>query len=579
MEAVKKIFVRELLEKIDILEVVSEYISVKKIGKDWYAVCPFHPDTKPSLRIREDKKIFNCFGCGVGGNVITFISKIRNISFLEALSFLAERYYPDIYVEINKEAYSQKRKIIQVNAHILMLLRKYLKNKDGKLARDYLNSRQVKEEMWDIFALGFAPADPYLIPNILLKEGFSQDELCSTGNIKHTGDSLMFIFRNKIMFPINNPKGEIIAFGGRTLDETIQPKYINSAESSVFKKRESFFGIMQALDEMRLYGKCVIVEGYFDVISMHQAGLKNTISCLGTALTPSHVGFLKRLVSDVVIIFDGDDAGRKAALKNIDLFLKSGIIPKVGILPYGEDPDSFVRKGGTMEDVSVKDGVIFAAETFLDEPIRKKDTVGISRAISQVHLLLSLVYNESETQAEIYVREISEKLGISPSVLKSDVRKLARPYQQPSRKRADIPEYELEILRFAIFKKESLKYISEYEQYISSEEVVSALRCVREADGNVELAISLADEKVKKLILEVVIEGKDYPEIGWEELLESILKRLAIEKIRKELIQISKEAYRDPIKRQRYFALVKKLSFLEGVKPKTKRGEDSGSEK
>lgn len=575
MEVIKKFFVKELLEKIDILEVISEYISVKKIGKDWYAVCPFHPDTKPSLRIREDKKVFNCFGCGVGGNVITFISKIRNISFAEAVNFLAERYFPDVYVEIDKEFYSQKRKIIQVNAHILMLLRKYLKNKEGKSAREYLISRNIKEQMWDLFALGFAPPDPYLIPSVLLKEGFTQEDLVSTGSIKNAEGTLMFIFRNKIMFPINNVKGEIIAFGGRTLDENFQPKYINSAESAVFKKRESFYGIMQALDEIRLYGKCIIVEGYFDVISMHQAGFRDTISCLGTSLTPSHISFLKRLASDIIIIFDGDSAGRKATVKNIELFLKSGIIPKAGILPYGEDPDSFIRKGGDVQNIDIKDGVIFVAENLLDEPLRKKDTVGISRAVSQIQLLLSLVYTQSETQAEIYLREISEKLSVPISVLRSDTRKLSKPYIPIARKR-DIPEYELEILRFAIFKKESLKYILDYEEYLSSEEVISALTCIKEADGNIELAISLlADENVKKLMLELIIEGKDYPDIGWEDLLESTLRRLAIEKIRKELAEISKEAYRDPIKKQRYFTLIKKLSFLEGVRSKIRRKDEN----
>lgn len=569
MEENKKIFVRELLEKIDILELISEYTTVRKIGKDWYAVCPFHPDTKPSLRIREDKKIFNCFGCGVGGNAITFISKIRNISFHEAVIFLAERYLPDIYVDVSRDEFSIRRKIIQINAHMMMLFRKFLKSKEGKEAREYLKKRGIKEEIWSLFAIGFAPPDPYIIPTSLLKEGFTKEELISTGSIKDAGGTLALIFRNKVMLPISNTKGEIVAFGGRTIDESIQPKYINSAESPVFRKRESMFGVSQAIDEIRLYGKCIIVEGYFDVISMHQAGFKSTVSCLGTSITIPHIGFLKRVASDIILLFDGDEPGRKSALKNVESLLRAGIVPKVGLLPHGEDPDSFIRKGGRIEEIIVKDGVMFAAELLLGEPIRKKDTVGISRALSHVQFMLSFVYNESETQAEIYIKEISEMLEVQPSTLRSDVRRLTKPVLQPSRKR-DIPEYELEVLRFLIFKRESLRYVVGYEEYISSDEVAAAIRCLKEAGGNIELALLLADEKARKLLLDVAIEEKSYPEIGWEELLESTLKRLAIEKIRKELAEISKDAHRDPIKKQRYSLLIKKLAFLEGVRPKSK---------
>jgi len=578
MEFVKKDIVREILERVDILEVISEYVSLKKVGKDWYGLCPFHPDTKPSMRVREDKKVFNCFGCGTGGNVITFIAKIKNLSFQEALNFLAERYYPDLVVDISRESWSEKRKIIQANAHMLFLFRKFFKSKDGEVAREYLKSRKIKEDMWDHFAIGFAPADPFIIPNMLVKEGFEPEILTLTGNIRKVENSLTLIFRKKIIFPITNTKGEVIAFGGRVLDDTASPKYINSAESPVFKKRESFFGLVQALDEMRLYGKCIIAEGYFDVISLHQAGLKYSISCLGTAITPSHIGFLKKLATDIIFMFDGDDAGRKASLKNLEIFLRAGIIPKICVLPQGEDPDSFISKGGNVQELEVKDGVIFASELLLLPALQSKDTVQFARAISHVQELISIIFYESQTQAEIYIRQICERVGISPSTFRADVRKLAKPFISKKRE-LNIPEYELEILRFALNKEEALKYIKDYMDYISSGEVKSALKTIFDAGGNVELALSLAGEEERRLILELIIERKDYPDIGWEELLESTLRRVAIESIRRELAQLAKEAPHDPIKKQRYNLLLRKLSILEGVKPKGEKINSRRKEK
>lgn len=567
----KKEIVRELLERIDIVEVISEYVSLKKIGKDWYGLCPFHPDTKPSLRVREDKKVFNCFGCGVGGNVISFISRVKNISFQEAISYLAEKYYPVVIPDISKENWESARKIIQANAHILFLLRKFFNSKEGSPARDYLKRRKINEDMWGIFSLGFAPEDPFVIPSALLKEGFDPDTLCMTGSIRKADKSLVFIFRKKLIFPIVNSKGEVIAFGGRVLDENLSPKYINSAESPVFKKRESFFGILQAIDEMRLYGRCVIVEGYFDVIALHQAGVKYAISCLGTAITQSHIAFLKRICGDVIFMFDGDDAGKKAILKNLETFLKAGIIPKVCLLPHGEDPDSFLAKGGSISDLEVKDGIIYASESLILPAKEQKDSVQLARSILKVQELISIISHESQTQAEIYIKEVCERVGLSYSSFKADIKRLTKPSTLKRKVDINIPEYELEILRFALNKKESLKYIKDYIDYITSKEVKDVLNLLLSTSSSVELALLFADEQSKKLMIDILLEDKEYPEFGWEELLESILRRVAIEGIRRELSAISKSATDDPVKKQRYLLLLKKLSILEGVKSKSGR--------
>jgi DNA primase len=566
----RKEIIREILERIDIVEVISEYVSLKKIGKDWYGLCPFHPDTKPSMRVREDKKVFNCFACGTGGNVITFIAKIKNLSFQEALSFLAERYYPDLVVDVSTENWSEKRRIIQANAHMLFLFRKFFKSKEGEYAREYLKFRKIKEDMWDLFALGFAPRDPFIVPNMLLKEGFEPDILTLTGNIRKSDNSLAMIFRGKIIFPITNSKGEVIAFGGRVLEENLSPKYINSGESPVFKKRESFFGLMQALDEIRLYGRCIITEGYFDVIALHQEGFRNSISCLGTAISLSHVSFLKKLATDIIFMFDGDEAGRKASLRNLEIFLRAGIVPKICILTQGEDPDSFIAKGGDIKGLEVKDGIIFAAETLLLPAIQSRDTVQFAKAVSKIQELISIIFYDSQTQAEIYIRQICEKIGISPATFRADIKRLSKAVFARKREYR-IPEYELEILRFALNKEESLKYIKDYIEYISSQEVKSALKVIYDAGGNAELALSLASEDERKLMIDLLIEQKDYPDVGWEDMLESTLRRVAIESIRRELSNLAKEAPHDPIKKQRYNILLRKLAIFEGIKPKSNK--------
>lgn len=328
--------IRDLLSKIDIVEVISSYIQLKRVGNNYTARCPFHPDDTPSFYVSPSKGIFKCFGCGVGGDAVKFVALYENIDYKEALLKLAQKYKVPIKISTSKK---EDRVYIALE-RVARLYEEELSY--SKSALEYLRERGVSSWAIERFNLGFSSDTQRLVK--VLKEENLLELYEKTGNlVKLDEETYRDLFRGRLVVPIRDIKGRVVAFGGRAIDGS-KPKYINSPESEFFKKRQTLFGLYQAKDYIKEMQEVLLVEGYFDVISMHQEGFRNTVAPLGTALTQEHAQILSGMCKRVVLLYDGDEAGRRAVRLSVPLLLQEGLEVRVIYLPEGEDPDSFVRK-------------------------------------------------------------------------------------------------------------------------------------------------------------------------------------------------------------------------------------------
>ena len=342
----------EIKARTDIVEFISDYVPLKKSGQNYKGLCPFHSEKTPSFMVSPAKQIFHCFGCGAGGDVVGFLMKQENLSFPEALRYIAAKAGITITnVPVNKGLAEKREQILRANDAAVDFFMRALH--DSRKASAYLQQRGIDRESIKTFSLGYAPDERSRLYQHLTKSGFTDALLPEAGLVvasAHRSDSpskeYRDLFRNRVIFPIYNLKKDVIAFGGRVMDDAL-PKYLNSPETVVFKKGESLFAIHLAKDEIRMKGYAVIVEGYLDAILCHYCGFKNTVAPLGTALTTRHLQKLKPLAKKVVLVFDGDDAGISAAKRSLAIVGENDVTAKVLLLPKGEDPDSFLRKNGS----------------------------------------------------------------------------------------------------------------------------------------------------------------------------------------------------------------------------------------
>jgi len=335
--------IEEIRETANIVEVISSYIPVKRAGRSYKALCPFHPDRNPSLMISEEKGLWHCFGCGAGGDIFSFVMRMENLDFMEAARLIAERI--GIAFEWDRRE-SERDKLFDICETCANYWHDVLLNRpEGARGREYLENRGLTKETIEEFRLGFAPSDVRELLELLRKKEFTPEEMTKSGVFSKREDGLHLLFENRVIFPIFSHDGKVVAFGGRVLDDST-PKYINSFETLIFKKGRVLYGFNIAKRHIAETKKVVIVEGYMDVISLHQAGIKNVIASLGTALTQDHLQFLRRYAEEIFLAFDPDSPGMNAALRVTPLIEEAHLSAKVLLLPEGKDPDEFVKEYG-----------------------------------------------------------------------------------------------------------------------------------------------------------------------------------------------------------------------------------------
>jgi DNA primase len=337
-------------ERTDIAEVVAQYVDLKRTGSNFKGLCPFHQEKTPSFVVSPDKQIYHCFGCDKGGNVFNFLMEMEGVTFPEAVRQLGQKCGVEVeYRKIPEEQRSKNEARFAANAFAARFYHRLLaRERVGARARKYLIDRGIPKEAWTTFGLGFAPDSWDRLWKAARREGISTDTLVELKLVIRSEKSSGYYdyFRNRVMFPIVSVSGRVSGFGARALGDGVEPKYLNSAESPIFSKRRTFFGLNRAREAIRGRQEAVVVEGYTDLISFHRAGVANTVAACGTAITHDHAAVLRRMTRRAVLVPDGDDAGENAAISAGALLLAAGMDVRVARLESGSDPDTVARKLG-----------------------------------------------------------------------------------------------------------------------------------------------------------------------------------------------------------------------------------------
>lgn len=415
--------IEEIKSRIDIVDLASEYMTLKKSGRNYLGLCPFHQEKTPSFTVSREKQIFYCFGCGEGGNAITLLMKIANKSFPEAIRHLAEKAGVILPVRTfgkdGREKESLHDEILQLNAKAAMHFTRNLTSANGGIARSYLKERAVTDETIRQFRLGYAPDSWRSLTDDIDKNGLSL-KLAEQAGLVIAGKEGNFYdrFRGRLIFPIENIFGEIIAFGGRILGDG-EPKYLNSPESPVYIKGKNLYGLFRAREAIRQCGFCLIVEGYFDVISLWNAGIRNVVATLGTALTRDHLEVLRRYTQDIVALFDPDPAGRKALDRSLELFLGANVSARALILPDGCDPDDFIKKHGKEKLENLIALAPAISDYYIESVLGEGNTIEEKLALAKEAIEFT-GKSGNAIEKNLFIKRIAEKLGIDQTLLKRE---------------------------------------------------------------------------------------------------------------------------------------------------------------
>lgn len=410
----------DVIEKIkyenDIVDVISEKVRLKKSGRNYTGLCPFHNEKSPSFSVSRDKQIYKCFGCGEAGNVITFVMKTRNLSFIDAVRILAERVHIDLdFLESgNNKKNNANEKLLKLNVDAARFFFSNLKQNER--ANEYFLRRGITQNTIRKFGLGYAFDDWHGAMNYLLRKGYTEKELLTNGLIiKNDKGNRYDRFRNRIMFPVFDYRGKVIGFGGRVMDDS-KPKYLNSPETPLFKKGINLYGLNFALKNQssRTF---IIVEGYMDCIALHQCGITNAVASLGTALTQSQAKLLKRYADNIIISYDADTAGQKATLRGLKILKDNGLEVKVLKVPRGKDPDEFVRKNGR----EAFEELIRNAMPLVDYRIKSvEEGLNLSdneQKMKYIKKTADILMELDPVEKDIYVKKIAEATGVKEQAI------------------------------------------------------------------------------------------------------------------------------------------------------------------
>jgi len=421
-------------QQFDIVDIIGEYVRLKKSGRNYMGCCPFHNEKSPSFSVSQEKQLYHCFGCGASGNLFTFLRDKEGISFMEAVEQLARRANIALPVEEMEDVESPefKRRKEMLRAHDLAA--KYyhhilMDSEAGRPGLLYFESRGIARSTIETFALGHAPDRWDTLFNFLVrKRGFDPDLLVEAGLLtEHPNQKGRYFdkFRGRVMFPIHDGQGQVIGFGGRVLDKDMKPKYLNSPETPLFHKSRHLYNLHRARASMRRDSQVILLEGYMDVIAAAQNGVENVVAVLGTALTSDHMRLLQRNVKEIVMMFDGDAAGQKAALRSAEVVRDSDLTTRVAMLPDGLDPDEFLKKYGREAFLRAVVDQSSSMTTFRVLALRKD--FNLSSEKGRDDYLRAVIQNvlvevESPMELEKQLKELSEEFGYSIEAIEQELR-------------------------------------------------------------------------------------------------------------------------------------------------------------
>lgn len=414
--ALPESFMQELTMKSDISDIVSTYVTLKKRGGTYVGLCPFHNEKTPSFTVYPETQSFYCFGCGAGGGAIEFIKRIENLDFIDAVKSLAQRAGMQMPDEGYDDSLGKKRKkILEINRATARFYNAYMLSPEGKVGLDYYLGRGLSLKTIKHFGLGYAPDKWDSLIKHLKAEGFSVSDMLSAGVIKQGNKGYYDNFRNRVMTPIIDVRGNVIAFGGRVLDNS-KPKYINTGDTLVYKKTNELFAMNFAKDSGK--DSLILCEGYMDVIAMHQAGFTNAVAGCGTALTPEQVRLISRYCKEVILAYDADEAGQKALNKAIGLFSQTEVKVRIPNLVGGKDPDEIIKKYGAEKFGGMLDGASNEIEFALVNARKKYNLLTTQGKIDFLSEAMALLVNVSPIEQDLYIQRLSEELGVEKQSIK-----------------------------------------------------------------------------------------------------------------------------------------------------------------
>ena len=539
--------IEEIRRRADIASLVGEYVTLKKAGRNYLGLCPFHREKTPSFTVSPDKQMFYCFGCSEGGNVFSFLMKLNQLTFPEAVRHLAKKVgvvIPERTMSREeKERYSLAEQIRQVNELAAGFFTKTLQSPVGEGAREYLRKRGIGESAIRTFRLGFSPEGWRHLDEFLEKKGVSPKLAEQAGLlVERTGKLQGHYdrFRGRVMIPIEDVDGHVIAFGGRVMG-TDEPKYMNSPESVVYTKGKTLYGLARTREAIREKGFALLVEGYFDLIALWNAGIPNVAAILGTALTRAQVDLIRRYTARVAAVFDPDEAGRKALARSLELFLAGNIHARAVILPDGQDPDDFIRIHGRekMDEVVAKAWPM--ADYYIEQILGGRGTLEEERdRLKEAVSFLGRI--EDNIERNLFIKKVAEALDVDQEVLKTEVLRTrshspsAVPAELPRRTTAaEMDPSELSLIRIMLEYPAKVSTVRESAVLASfrTEELKSLgekLLAV-DRDGRIIQDVSslvgrLAEGSLREKLLALLVEESPYTEELIDRLMDDTIRKI-----------------------------------------------------
>lgn len=528
--------IERILDASEIVEVVSDFVTLKRRGVNYLGLCPFHNEKTPSFSVSPSRGIYKCFGCGKGGNPVNFIMEHESLTYPEALKWLAKKYNIEVVekeeTDEEKQLKDERESMLIVTGFAGKYFSRYLwSEEEGRaIGLSYFRERGLRDDSIKKFELGYCPEGKSKFTEAAQREGYRLEFLEKTGLTIMRDDWVRDRFSGRVIFPIQNIAGNIIGFGGRILkDEKEAAKYLNSPESEIYHKSKIVYGIFQAKKEIARSDKCYLVEGYTDVLSMHQSGIENVVASSGTALTVEQIRLIRRFTQNITIIYDGDEAGIKASLRGIDLVLEEGMNVKVLLLPDGEDPDSFARKHNSselLEFIGKNETDFIQFKTRLLLKTTENDPVARARLISDV--IRSVAVIPDNITRSVYIRECSKLLSVDEAILYTEVRKQKRKKEDEIRKLAireeqkqsrtqspfsqpetgELTTEETELLRFLLKFSKALLFEEEGEHPMDIRTILAGeyIRDELERDG------LIPEKPLFRIIFEEVADNLENPD-------------------------------------------------------------------
>ena len=519
--------VEDLLARINIIDIISQHVKLRRTGKNFLGLCPFHKEKTPSFTVSLEKQIYYCFGCHEGGNAINFLMKYENLTFQEALENLGKQYG----VEVAHRSGEKRTNTLDALSKLADYYHKQLKN--SRVAQQYLTKRGIDEGVIEAFKIGFSDRSRQDIKGFLKRAGLPNDILLSTGIIRLKEQEMYDMFRGRIVIPIFDANGRVIGFGGRTMEKDGLPKYINSPESPIFSKRTALFGIEKTKRAITDMNEAFIVEGYFDLIALYQHGFRNVVATLGTAITENQLSRLRNYTENMTLMLDGDEAGVKSALRLISVFSDMDINGSMVVLPSGHDPDSFVRKEGIDGIQKIMENKKSILDYFFDYAKNKYGVDKLEGRISFIKAVMPHIETiQNNIKKRLYIKRLSELTNIEEQHLWDGLKGRSN-----GAVRSEDPSKSIigkRIIGILLNNPELINLCKEkgtidYIKEINTKEVL--LKILHHFTEGKELAVpsfvqSLEKDALRELVLSAVLDAADYDDLENEKIVYDYFRHL-----------------------------------------------------